>query len=334
MKKVLIVTSISTPNKGLRALAQGCKENGITFILIGDVASPADFYLQDCLFFGVESQLATEFSLARKCPQRHYARKNIGYLLAAREGADVIIETDDDNLPFPSFWQERIQQQKVALVEESGWVNIYRYFSDQNIWPRGFALSHLRDPLPDYTFLRKEMIDAPIQQGLADDNPDVDAIYRLILPLPQSFQPNVRIAVGPKTWCPFNSQNTAWFRDAFPLLYLPAFCSFRMTDIWRSFVAQRICWENNWHILFHSPTMHQERNKHDLMRDFDDEIDGYRNNEAICEALQHLSLQPGREHIGDNLRKCYQLLVVQKWMDQQELELLDAWLDDLTWSVA
>ena len=29
--------------------------------------------------------------------------------------------------------------------------------------------------------------DCPIQQGLADRNPDVDAIYRLILPLPFSF---------------------------------------------------------------------------------------------------------------------------------------------------
>ena len=54
----------------------------------------------------------------------------------------------------------------------------------------------------------------------------------------------------------------------YPLLYLPAYCSFRMTDIWRSFVAQRIAWENGWRLLFHGPTMEQERNVHDLMKDF------------------------------------------------------------------
>ena len=49
-----------------------------------------------------------------------------------------------------------------------------------------------------------------------------------------------------------------------------------MTDIWRSFVAQRILQENDWAVLFHAPTVSQERNEHDLMRDFADEVPGYR----------------------------------------------------------
>ena len=44
-----------------------------------------------------------------------------------------------------------------------------------------------------------------------------------------------------------------------------------MTDIWRSFVAQRIAWANGWAILFHEPTVWQDRNEHNLMRDFRDE---------------------------------------------------------------
>ena len=47
-----------------------------------------------------------------------------------------------------------------------------------------------------------------------------------------------------------------------------------MTDIWRSFVAQRIAWTNNWSVLFDEPTVWQERNEHDLMRDFRDEVPG------------------------------------------------------------
>jgi hypothetical protein len=38
-----------------------------------------------------------------------------------------------------------------------------------------------------------------------------------------------------------------------------------MTDIWRSFVAQRIAYENDWAVLFHEPTVWQSK-EHDLQR--------------------------------------------------------------------
>ena len=138
---------------------------------------------------------------------------------------------------------------------------------------------------------------APIQQGLADLNPDVDAIYRLTQPLPVSFQKEPkRIALGHGSICPFNSQNTTWFREAFPLMYLPSYCSFRMTDIWRSFVAQRIAWTCGWNILFHEATVWQERNEHAIIKDFKDEISGYCNNREIMDRLMQLDLKERIEH--------------------------------------
>ena len=127
------------------------------------------------------------------------------------------------------------------IVATPGWANLYRYFSDATIWPRGLPLDAIHAPLPAYDTLHAGGgKDCPIQQGLADANPDVDAIYRLTLPLPQNFRADRRVALAPGTWCPFSSQNTTWWPDTFPLLYLPAYCSFRMTDIWRGFIAQRI----------------------------------------------------------------------------------------------
>ena len=113
------------------------------------------------------------------------------------------------------------------------------------------------------------------------------------------------MALGKGSWCPFNSQNTTWSGGAFPLLYLPSFCSIRMTDIWRSFVAQRIAWENGWHILFHGATVRQERNDHDLMRDFADEIPGYLHNDRIRKTLEDLPLRGGKPEIMNNIRACY-----------------------------
>ncbi|MDT4952327.1 MAG: hypothetical protein QOJ02_465 [Acidobacteriota bacterium] len=328
-KLALVVTSIAPPNAALKELARGCLEQGFDFIVIGDEASPPTFELEGCRFYSLAEQRALELRFAKECPTKHYARKNIGYLVAMRASATVIIETDDDNVPVQEFWKKRTRRQSVYSVSNAGWVNVYRYFTDANIWPRGLPLDQIQAAIPPFESLSQAEMDCPIQQGLADENPDVDAIYRLALPLPQSFRKDRRVALSDGSWSPFNSQNTTWWRDAFPLLYLPAYCSFRMTDIWRSFIAQRIAWAQGWGILFHEPTVRQERNEHNLMRDFKDEVPGYLNNSAICEALDKLSLQPGLEQLNNNLRICYEQLVRMGLVGAQELALLDSWIADL-----
>lgn len=324
-----MVTSISNPNKGLNSIASGAVEHGYEFIVVGDTKSPPVFYIEGCNFVSLEDQLKSGLEFAAICPMQHYARKNIGYLLAIRNGADVIIETDDDNIPRSSFFSKRQRCRTVHTLTNGNWVNVYRYFSDKLIWPRGLPLDNVYRLPPALDLLPLNTIECPIQQGLADENPDVDAIYRLILPLPQVFKPGREIALGINSWCPFNSQNTTWWLEAFPLLYLPAYCSFRMTDIWRSFVAQRISWENGWHVLFHEATVLQERNEHDLMKDFVDEIPGYIHNDRIVRALNSLLLKGGIIHILNNMRKCYETLVDLGVVDYKELRLLAAWLSDL-----
>ena len=325
----LVVTSIAAPNPVLRALSLGCSAQGIDFIVIGDEASPAGFSLAGCRFYDLDAQRSLGFRFADACPTRHYARKNIGYLVAMGAGATTIIETDDDNMPVAGYWDQRVRTHRVPVAVDAGWLNVYRYFTDVDIWPRGLPLDSVRAAAPPFESLDVGEVDCPIQQGLADENPDVDAVYRLTLPLPQSFRPDRRVALGRRSWSPFNSQNTTWWEDAYPLLYLPAHCSFRVTDIWRSFVAQRIGWENGWSVLFHEATVIQDRNEHDLMRDFADEIPGYLHNDAIRGALEDLSLKPGIEHIADNLRQCYEQLVRMDLVGEGEIALLDAWLADL-----
>jgi hypothetical protein len=150
-----------------------------------------------------------------------------------------------------------------------------------------------------------------------------------VLPLPVVFRKGRQVALGAGAWCPFNSQNTVWFPPAYPLLYLPSCCSFRMTDIWRSFVAQRIAWENGWSVLFRSPDVSQERNEHNLMRDFVDEIPGYVHNRAIGERLERLKLAAGPENTADNLIRCYEELVRLAVVGAQEIALVKAWEEDV-----
>ena len=326
----IVITSIAGPeNKVLQTFAKECMERDIRFIVIGDKPSPKDFHLQGCEFYGLEKQKESGFQFATMVPERHYSRKNIGYLKAIQGGSKLIVETDDDNFPRANFWKERQRSHTAPMLENTGWINVYKYFGAGNIWPRGYPLEYLQNNIPLLSNCRTAAADCPIQQGLADENPDVDAVYRLTQSLPYTFEKNIQLALGSGSWCPFNSQNTTFFYDAFPLLYLPSYCSFRMTDIWRSFVAQRICWENNWFVLFDEATVWQERNTHNLLRDFEEEIPGYLNNAKIAQTLANLQLKKGLKNMAQNLLDCYQALVDKGWVGQEEMELLKAWIADL-----
>ncbi|MDR3749901.1 MAG: STELLO glycosyltransferase family protein [Terracidiphilus sp.] len=325
----VVVTSISAPNSVLREIASQCKTRGLSFYLIGDVPSPKDFSLEGCDFYSLERQKSTGLKTEELLPKRHYARKNIGYLLAMQNRSSMMLETDDDNMPLDGFWGARELKKRVRHLAGCGWANIYAYFSEANIWPRGLPLDAIQAPPPKFESLPELEADCPIQQGLADGNPDVDAIYRMVLPLPINFLPDRQVALGDGAWSPFNSQNTVWFPQAYPLLYLPSYCSFRMTDIWRSFVAQRIAWENGWSILYSSPDVVQERNEHSLIKDFTDEVPGYLNNRTIGEKLAGLKLAAGVENIGENLVRCYEELVRISVVGAEEIPLVKAWAEDI-----
>jgi len=325
----LIITSIAgSNNKILNQYAKEALENNTKFILIGDKKTPETFNLESCDYYSIERQEQQNFKLSQSLPYNHYARKNIGYLIAAKNGTEIIVETDDDNIPYSEFWNERKLYHQVKVLEGSNWINIYNLFTQKKTWTRGFPLELINEK-KNIQFIEKE-IQCPIQQGLADDNPDVDAAFRLTHELPVKFNKNLSFALGKNAISPFNSQNTTWFRKAFPLMYLPSYCSFRMTDIWRSFIAQRIAWTCDWGILYHSPTVYQERNEHNILNDFEQEIPGYLNNFKIMDALCNLELKTGEENIFDNLLKCYSLMVENSWItNKNELELVETWILDL-----
>ena len=327
----VVVTTVNHPTAAVQALARDGSRLNASLILVGDEKSPRDFHQPGATYLDLDSQAGLGFNLAQQAPTRHYARKNIGYLEAIRRGARIIVETDDDNLPLDLFWQPRSLLATAPVLRGAGWVNVYGYFTTRQIWPRGLPLDEIRrsqaaPPLP-----AAEPVACPIQQGLADGDPDVDAIWRLVCDGPAvTFEPGRQVALAAGSWCPFNSQNTTWWPQAYPLLYLPSYCSFRMTDIWRSFVAQRIAMANGWGLLFTSPTVVQIRNEHDLMRDFADEVPGYLGNAAIRHALEEVETRPGPEHMAGNLVRCYQRLVALGVVNAAELGLLNTWLQDLS----
>jgi len=322
------MTTIQEPTSCARRQAERLAPLGAPMIVVGDKKGPARFDLPGARFVPLAEQLTLPFRLAPLLPTGHYVRKNLAYLLAFRSGATRIYETDDDNAPLDN-WSPRSVSLEAVRIHRPGWINVYRCFTGAIIWPRGLPLRHALDAA-DRATGPSVRVESPIQQELANVAPDVDAAWRLTHGNePFHFdanRPSVHLAAG--AWCPFNSQATWWFPPAFPLMYLPSTCTFRMTDIWRSFVAQRCLWALGHGLTFHAPRVEQERNVHDLMKDFEDEVPGYLKNEQIARTLEALSLRQGIDAVTDNMVRCYEALIADGVFESREMDLLRAWIAD------
>jgi hypothetical protein len=303
--RAVVITTINQPNAATHEIAA----TGWKTIVVGDRKTPKGWSCPGTFFF--------PWDPTSPIPADHYAQKNRGYIEAIRAGAEAIAETDDDNNPYVTFLDEVDETVRGIVATQSGWVNIYTAFTGTPVWPRGLPLSAVLHNTSISGIYESHR--CPIQQFLADGDPDVDAVYRLTRGAPVWFN-GKPVILKPGTWSPFNSQNTVWWPEAYPYLYLPAFVSFRMTDIWRSFIAAR-CLEEP--IAFHPPTVNQDRNAHDLMRDFEEEVPGYLWNDALVHRLAALEMP---ESPADRLRACYTELLVMDLIPPQELSLLEWWI--------
>ena len=101
-----------------------------------------------------------------------------------------------------------------------------------------------------------------------------------------------------------------------------------MTDIWRSFVAQKCLWAMGSGLLIRSPEVKHDRHNHILLDDFKNEVDGYVNNKGIVDCLNKLKLSE-RDPLS-NLISCYETLVENKFFPKKELTLVKAWVKDIS----
>jgi len=321
-----ILTTIQSPTQQVHDLLARLKPLKAPLVVAGDSKGPAAFEVEGAEFLSLATQRASHWRLARLLGERHYARKNIAYLTAVGQGARCLYETDDDTAPIAA-WGPRGDRLDAERAEAEEWANVYRLFSKDLCWPRGLPLDAIHDPVGRG---KAEAVWAPIQQGLIDGNTDVDAIWRLLWSHDIAFDTKAPPVYLPANiWCPFNSQSTWWWQDAFPLLYLPFHCSFRMTDIWRGFIAQRCLWAMGANLAFTPPDSFQVRNPHHLMTDFAQEVPGYLNNRKLVAALRDLELATGPDTASVNLLACYRALIAEGLFPEVELPLVEAFVADM-----
>jgi hypothetical protein len=324
-KPPIVITSIFPPNKVVTDFVN----KKFHIIVAGDSKTPEPWKYKNCEYLSLSDQKAQCPKLAAITPIKHYCRKNFAYLQAIQSGAEELFETDDDNFPqdnYPNFFQADSNLVEV-VTSPSSFFNVYQEFVDGNstLWPRGYPLKKIL--VTDEAKRKKKKVNVLIQQSLINNDTDVDAIYRLSVNKTVTFKDKKSLALDFHSYCPVNSQNTAWRRPAFLFLYLPSTVASRVCDILRGWVAQRLSWELDAHVVFLSPSVYQLRNDHDFLKDFEEEIPLYLHAEKIIEILEATPLVGS---IEAKFISIYQALAEHGIVQQEEVARAKVWASVLT----
>jgi hypothetical protein len=284
--KYIVTTTINKPTK---ATLEYCKFTDWKFIIVGDLKTPHEEYLAlekkyNVEYLSPEKQEKLYKGISDIIGWKTIQRRNIGFIEAYNQGAQVIATVDDDNIPY-SHWGKNI------LVDKEIEVDVYDpkdhdifdplSVTDSNhVWHRGFPIDYLQKR-HNVEYKGKAFRKILAQADLWDGDPDIDAIARL------THKPIVKYSEITAPYCsnyrsPFNSQNTFISRSA--LKYYSVWPHVgRMDDIWASYYFQQK-FPNS--LIYNTASVYQERNIQDLITNLEKEIIGYRNTLNFTKLLE------------------------------------------------
>ena len=145
MKKIIVTTTINEPTE---ALIKYSNFKDWKLIIVGDLKTPHKKFnkLRNSIYLSPKDQEGISKKLSDAIGWNCIQRRNIGFLLASRLGADIVATVDDDNIPLKN-WGKNI------LINKYVDTNIYsdklRFFDPisvtehKDLWHRGFQYSFL-----------------------------------------------------------------------------------------------------------------------------------------------------------------------------------------------
>lgn len=295
MKKFIVTTSINSPTK---AIEKFDAMEDWHLIVIGDLKTPTDYKLKRGTYVPPSQQSTLGFNCVEQIPWNVIQRRNIGYLLALKEGADVIATVDDDNIPLPNWghgiefpmrterpWYRSDLVVDPLYVHECDLRN--RGYPSLKLWHRGFPVQLLEERWK-HDLISGGPSDIDVVADLWNGDPDVDAVCRIAHgPFDLFFSGRETIM---ESFAPYNTQNTFFTRRVAPCMCLP-FDIGRMDDIWASYMTQRVMRQLKTRVLFRGPSVFQDRNVHDLSKDLEKELIGYRHTIPFLERLKSIEVR-------------------------------------------
>lgn len=355
--KWAVVTTIYKPSL---AIERAANMKGWCLVIVADTKTPSH-YLESAglmnrsnvVFFSVEDQQhnaeqATHVgALTRATPYQHFARKNLGYLYAIRQGANFIFDFDDDNIVKLSPHNDEtviniipndamVQDVRVVVVGPHV-LNPYPLMNTSlaNSWPRGFPLESIQNVSMQGIIVEETstqtvpMHKVGVIQFCADSNPDIDAIHRLVKPLPMNFDPNAKPLLVPShhAFVPYNAQATI---HTYPTLWatlLPSTVPGRVSDIWRSYFAECLFRDLDLAVVFAPPAIEQIRNAHNYLADMKAESDLYFKTSKLIEFLT--AWRCLSDNIPGRMEQLWIDLYERGYIEERDVAAVQLWLSAL-----
>ena len=233
-------------------------------------------------------------------------RRNVGYLMALARDCDFVISLDDDNYAMEDedlFAQHAIVAAGPAsheVVESTtGYFNICDLIEfeggKKGVYARGFPFVARHQ---DASITRSRITaEVPINAGLWVLDPDVDALTWLVQqPHGKTFAGPSQI-LGPGTWSPVNTQNTALRREAMAAYYfvrmgyrVAGMPIDRYGDIFSGYFVQACAKHLGGLVRFGTPIAEHRRNVHNYLKDAAGELGAILMLEEILQWLLEVKL--------------------------------------------
>jgi hypothetical protein len=306
MKKFIVITTINRPTGVIEKLI---KNPDWRLIIVGDKRTPHEDYLsleRACRIQYVtpEYQENTYPELSAAIGWNTSSRRCFGFIEAYNQGCDVLALLDDDNFVNASWGKDIIvgKETEVDYYETSNKVFEPLAVTNVNhIWHRGYPFDLVRKRF-DYTREGTIKTRILVQANLWNGNPDIDAMQRILFNEWEEVYFDVKnYYTSNAPYNPFNSQNTILAREVIPYFMLLPHLE-RIDDIWGSYLAQSYLYKGKPIVAYGPPTVYQERNEHDLFKDFDDEIYAYQNGPEFIKNVSAKS-----PILPEQTQKCFEL---------------------------
>jgi len=275
----MIYIATTTINKPTKALKLFAKNKNCKLIVALDKKSKK-FDLKNSIVLSTKYQEKKWPKLSKLVGWNCIQRRNFAILEAFERGAEVIALIDDDNIPYSNWFKNIYINRQIKCKEIKTNKKIFDpvgYTNHPNLWHRGLPLELVNNR--KYKADKKKLIKPDIQANFWNGDPDIDAVCRMIFKPECNFKKNL-FPFFSKKISPFNSQNTLIARKVIKDYFLFPHIG-RMDDIWASFYVT----SKKYSVLYNEPTVYQQRNVHNLIKDFKDEYIGYVNSLKLVESL-------------------------------------------------
>ena len=110
----IVTTTVNNPTDATIKFCQLSHQNGWHFLIVGDLKTPHEKYLnltkkyKNIFYLTPDSQKKLYPAISKLIGWNTIQRRNIGFIHAIKNDAEIIATIDDDNIPYDKWGQNLV----------------------------------------------------------------------------------------------------------------------------------------------------------------------------------------------------------------------------------